>query len=40
MVREVARIEADTKAAAARAGLDEAGVHIIDEWARYGSRPR
>lgn len=40
VVREVARIEADSRAAAARADLDDRGIHVIDEWDRYSSRPR
>lgn len=39
VVREVSRIEAEANVAAARA-RDEQGVTVIDEWDRYGSRPR
>ena len=40
MVRETARIEAETKAAKARASVEAAGVIVVDEWTRYGGSTR
>jgi ParB/RepB/Spo0J family partition protein len=40
VVRETARIEAETKAAEARASVEAAGVTIVDEWTRYGGNTR
>ena len=40
VVREVARIEAEAKVAAAREALGHEGVAIVEEWTRYGGRAR